>query len=940
MTADSIILNNEQCYTVEAGFANLFVIEKTSAAPILSLGTYEAGQVFLSFACPETANYHIIAKPSYEAVITSAPLTIDTTVYNDSVACAQIEHWVKKMHDYMQTPRLPYNASIIAPQETTITLKKGTQFCSKTFLWLSTEQPQDIVHPAYGPIDNIAPILPGEYYQAKNNVSCDISTTSAMLKAQGKSALKQLWSTFFNTLPNIVNHSKSQQSNTYRTHQDMAAYCHEEANNILTQSLFFYDLDTLQTDAIRSNVHAAISLLCRYLKISTDPVEFKKVTFDNYFDEVNYITDQMQLQTNKIALEENWYKNSGIPYLGFYQNGDPCVLLPRKRSGYVAIDPKTNTKQRVTKAIAATIEPTVVIISPNFSNAPVTFKSFLRQSWQGNRSNFIILAFSLLAASLLALITPIITGYIIDKGIPHADFSLIIKLSLLLVSTGICTGLFILLRSIALVRFETIMNYNLQSAAMDRLLKLPVNFFSKFESGDITNRILSMDTLVKALSGSNIDGTLTFIFSCTNFFIMFYYAPPLAIIVLLIVIILITLFIYSIKLELPYTQAALDGMGNTFGFLFQAINGIRRIRILDKATVIFKQWCQLYGGYRRNALKAYLIGVWRSTIFSVSKLATLLLLFIAIVWWYHQAIPLRNFITFISALIQFATSLLIFSTTASSAFIPAIILYRRIQPILTATPEFSTEKRRLPITLQGGIIVKNLSFRYDPQGPDILQNINFDIQPGDCIGIFGPSDSGKSTLLKVLLGFFPLSQGSILYDKEQLPDLNIRSVRKQIGTALQNGELMTGSIFENIAGNSPLTEADVWQLLKIVGLQDDVLKFPMGVHTRVSHTAEEISTSQKQQILIARALANTPRILFLDNTTSDLDEAIEKQIIQNMQTLNITRLICTRRILTLKQMDYILVLDQGKIVEKGTFDMLMADSETLFHRMIKLQKIV
>jgi ATP-binding cassette subfamily C protein len=232
-----------------------------------------------------------------------------------------------------------------------------------------------------------------------------------------------------------------------------------------------------------------------------------------------------------------------------------------------------------------------------------------------------------------------------------------------------------------------------------------------------------------------------------------------------------------------------------------------------------------------------------------------------------------------------------------------------------------------PGKISGRIDFNNVTFRYDPDGPSIIEDVSLSINPGEFVALVGPSGSGKSTALRLLLGFEQPESGSIFIDGQDLRDVNIRQVRRQMGVVMQNGKVLSGDIGKNIIGASAtLTYDDAWEAARAAGLDQDIQDMPMGMHTVISERGGTLSGGQRQRLLIARALAGKPSIVLMDEATSALDNRTQEIVTTSLSKMNVTRVVVAHRLSTIKDADRIYVMDKGRIVEQGNYMDLMTQN--------------
>jgi ABC-type bacteriocin/lantibiotic exporter with double-glycine peptidase domain len=293
-----------------------------------------------------------------------------------------------------------------------------------------------------------------------------------------------------------------------------------------------------------------------------------------------------------------------------------------------------------------------------------------------------------------------------------------------------------------------------------------------------------------------------------------------------------------------------------------------------------------------------------------------------------------EFLAFNAAFGQFLTAVLQLSASIVSV-LSIVPLYERAKPILQTLPEVDQAKSD-PGELSGNIEVSHLAFRYRPDTPLVLKDISMNIPAGEFVAFVGASGCGKSTLFRLLLGFEQPESGSVYYDGQELQQLDVQAVRRQMGVVLQNGKLLSGDIFTNLVGSSPLTVDDAWEAARMAGFDQDIRQMPMGMHTVVSEGGGGLSGGQRQRLMIARAIVAKPRILLFDEATSALDNQTQAIVSKSLEELKATRIVIAHRLSTIIHADRIFVLDKGVVVQSGTYDTLI-QQEGLFAELAKRQ---
>ena len=300
-------------------------------------------------------------------------------------------------------------------------------------------------------------------------------------------------------------------------------------------------------------------------------------------------------------------------------------------------------------------------------------------------------------------------------------------------------------------------------------------------------------------------------------------------------------------------------------------------------------------------------------------------------------ISIAEYMAFNSAYGMISAALLSFAKITSSIAI-VIPIVEMIEPIFKTVPEV-LEDKQLVERISGSIEMSNVSFRYHDNMPYILNHLSLKIQAGQYVAIVGKTGCGKSTLMRLLLGFEKPLRGGIYYDGKDINNLDLRSLRHKIGVVMQDGKLFQGDIFSNIIISAPrLTLDDAWEAARKAGMAEDIQRMPMGMFTLISEGTGGISGGQRQRLLIARAIAPKHKVLMFDEATSALDYMTQKIVSDSLDTLNCTRIVIAHRLSTIKNCDRIIVLDNGKIIEDGTYDELILKNG-IFTELVKRQRL-
>ncbi len=683
----------------------------------------------------------------------------------------------------------------------------------------------------------------------------------------------------------------------------------------------------------RDPVLAACQLLgnIQQISIRTQPSTDRKYS---HTQQVERIAQASRVRTRKVVLQGEWWNNDSGPMVAFVEESKKPIVLAFEGSGYQLHDPFEKSAVWVNAELATQLEPFAFAFYRPLPARELNGLDLLRFGMRGAKNDLLMMLLMGIAGGILSMVTPIFIGILFDTTIPRGNRSDLLIIGVFLLATAFASALFQVTRSVALLRISGKLDSSIQAAIWDRVLALPASFFRSYSAGDLSSRAMGIDLIRRTLSGTITLSLFTGIFSIFSFGLLFYYDVSLALIASALVMFAFIVTTISGILQLRYQRRITNIQGRISSRVLQFINGVSKFRIAGAENRAFSIWAGEFAEQKRLAYRARMVENRLTAFNAIFPVLALIVIFGVVAKRDADALTTGTFLAFYIAFTQFLTASLDLSRTLVSA-LSVVPVYERAKPILHALPEADDAKSD-PGELTGNIEVSSLSFRYRGDGPLILKDISLSINRGEFVALVGASGCGKSTLMRLLLGFEKPESGAIFYDGQDLAELDLRAVRRQMGVVLQNSRLMSGDIYTNIIGASLLTIDDAWDAAKQAGIEDDIKAMPMGMHTVVSEGGSTLSGGQRQRLLIARALVNKPRIIFFDEATSALDNRTQATVSQSLDNLDVTRIVIAHRLSTIQNADRIIVMDAGQIVQVGTYQELI-NQRGLFSQLAKRQ---
>lgn len=638
-------------------------------------------------------------------------------------------------------------------------------------------------------------------------------------------------------------------------------------------------------------------------------------------EQLEYLMRPFGIMRRTVTLEEGWYRDAVGAMLGVLrESGRVVALIPTGISGYSYFDYDTGKRKKINHKNQQLFETEAIAFYKPFPLKKISLPSLASYIVLTlSASDFVMIALATLALSLIGMFSPMINKLLFDRVLKSGSVRLLIAITVFSVCVSISTLLISAVKNMITARIETKLNISVDAATMMRIMSLPADFFKRYSAGELSNRASQVGVLCKMLASTVLSAGLTSVFSLIYISQIFVYAPALVVPALIIILVTVVFSVVSSLVQMKLSMRRMELSGKEDGMTYALITGIQKIKLAGAEKRAFARWGNLYAENARLAYSPPMFIRLNSVISLAISLAGTIIMYVMAV---KSGISVADYYAFDTAYGMVSGA---FASLAGIALTVAQIkpILNMVKPFFDAVPEVSDGKQVIT-RLSGGIELSNVSFRYSENMPLVVDDMSLKIRPGQYVAIVGKTGCGKSTLMRLLLGFEHPQKGAIYYDGRDLERIDLRSLRRRIGAVMQNGKLFQGDIYSNIVISAPwLSQDEAWEAAELAGIADDIRTMPMGMNTIISEGSGGISGGQRQRLMIARAIAPKPRILMFDEATSALDNITQKKISEALASLKCTRIVIAHRLSTIKQCDRIIVLDNGKIIEDGKYDELI-----------------
>lgn len=652
-------------------------------------------------------------------------------------------------------------------------------------------------------------------------------------------------------------------------------------------------------------------------------------------EQLEFLMRPQGIMRRKVKLEGSWYKDSAGPLLGFRKDtGQAVALIPFGVSGYHFFDETKAKDVRVNKENASMFREDAYCFYRPLPLKKMNVSDFIRFiAGTISVSDFALLVILTLLIIVLGMFLPGLNYILFQDVTGSRNTRVLLAMMVLMICVCISRLLCNSVQYFVIARIKTKASVAVQAASMARVLSLPISFFKEYSSGELATRTQYINELCSMLVSTILTTGMTSLFSLLYISQVLAYAPSLVKPSLLIVVVTVLFSMISTAVQTRVSTRQMERSSEESGMTYAMISGIQKIKLAGAEKRAFARWAD---SYAKEADVAY-----NPTMFmKVNKVISLAISMAGIILIYYCAVKsemsIANFFAFNTAYGM------VFGAFKSMSDV--VMTFARIRPtlemakpILEAVPEIAEGKQVLT-RLTGNIELSNISFEYN-HNAKILDKLSLKIRPGQYVAIVGAAGTGKTTLMRIMLGFETPDRGAVYVEGRDLNTVDLKSYRSRVGVVMQEGKLFQGDIMSNILISAPwLSEEDAWEAAEIAGIADDIRKMPMGMHTMISEGNGGISGGQRQRIMIARAIAHKPQILMFDEATSALDNLTQKKISDALEQMKCTRIVIAHRLSTIRNCPRIVVLKDGKIVEDGTYEELIAN-EGVFAGLLSKQQI-
>ena len=638
-----------------------------------------------------------------------------------------------------------------------------------------------------------------------------------------------------------------------------------------------------------------------------------------------------------VTLKEQWYRDAAGAMIGVRKDDESVVaLIPNTfGNGYHYYDRNTGNRVILNRKTAENIDSEAIAFYKPFPLTKLSIGDLMKYIIQMiSFGDIVMLELAMLAVVGVGLLVPWLNNKLFSDVLESGSLRLLVGIGIFMICVAISNTLFTTIKTLMSARISTRLSFAVESATMMRILSLPSSFFRKYSAGELHSRSTQLSGLCNAIVEAVFNTGLSALFSLIYLTQISVYAPSLVVPSLIATFATIAVSLIQTFVQMGVTRKSKLASSKESGITYQLISGIQKIKLAGAEKRAFSRWATAFSKSIQYVYSPpFFLKIAPVITMGISLIATIIMYGVAI----KGGVSIAEYYAFNSAygMVNSAFFALAAIVTGIAGIKPTLEM---AQPIMEYEPEVALD-REVITELEGKIELNNITFNYEGSEETIIDDLSLSIDPGEYVAIVGKTGCGKSTLVRIMLGFEVPKKGTVYFDNKDIRKLDLRSLRRRIGTVMQNGKLFNGDIYSNITISAPwLTLDDAWEAAEISRIADDIREMPMEMRTVISEGQGGISGGQRQRLLIARAIAPKPNVLIFDEATSALDNITQKAISAALNDMKCTRIVIAHRLSTIKRCDRIIMIDKGKIVEEGTYEQLQSRNG-LFAEMVARQQV-
>ena len=614
------------------------------------------------------------------------------------------------------------------------------------------------------------------------------------------------------------------------------------------------------------------------------------------------VASQMHFVCRPVRFELDHLRRLHMPTIVHWDMNHFVVLKSVTRRGILVHDPASGERffpiaeaSKHLTGVALELSPSEDF-RPKDERAPLPFSTFCTQL-RGSKHALIQILILSAVLEIFVIASPFYLQLTVDEVIARGDADLLIVLAL---GFGLLAAIKVgstAIRSLVILVVQNVLHFQIGASLFHHLIRLPIAYFEKRHIGDILSRFTSIEPIRSALAEGMIAATIDGLMALATLAMIFVYSTRLALVVLAAFVLYAVIRLGLYQLLRERSLAAIEAKAHENSTFIETLRAVQSLKIFNREGDRETQWLNRYGDVVSANVRLGRARIAFATIndalFALENVVTI---YLAARLALGNSLTIGMIFAFMSYKQHFTEKAVQLVEKALDFRILELHLERLADIALSPLERGHDQVLAYMRPIRGRIELRDVCFRYAETEPFVIEDINFSIEPGEFVTITGPSGAGKTTLVKIMLGLLEPTRGEVLIDGVPLSTMGPRAYREHVGAVMQEDQLLSGSVADNICFFDPSFDQDrMIQCTQLAGIHDEIMAMPMSYNSLIGDMGSSLSGGQKQRVLLARALYRQPRILFLDEGTAHLDVENEIKINDALKRLQMTRISVAHR---------------------------------------------